>query len=139
MRKTIQLFAAIALLALPVRSQTGVERFNGKWQTTVSCEPSRGALGFSYRFISEIKDGQFRGLHGTEDHPGYLFVDGTVLADGTAKLYAKGQTNGKEFVPGRDTAPGTEFGYHVNAHFDENKGTGTRVEGRACSYEFERK
>ncbi|MGO9339368.1 MAG: hypothetical protein ACLPY1_17870 [Terracidiphilus sp.] len=133
-------FVAIVLLILvPGVSQAGVERFNGKWQTTVSCEPSRGALGFSYRFISEVKDGKLKGLHGTEDRPGYLYVEGVIEDDGAAKLYAKGQTNGKEFVPGRDTPPGTEFGYHVNAHFDEHKGTGSRVEGRACSYEFERK
>lgn len=139
MRKSIGIVANLMLAVLPGLSQAGAERFNGKWQTTVSCEPSRGALGFSYRFMSEVKDGKLTGLHGIEDHPGYLYVEGVIQDDGSAKLYAKGQTNGKEFVPGRDTAPGTEFGYHINAHFDDNKGTGTRVEGRACSYEFERK
>jgi hypothetical protein len=138
-RNSARLVAIFMLLALPGLSQAGVERFNGKWQTTVSCEPSRGALGFSYRFISEVKDGKLTGLHGTEDRPGYLFVEGDIADDGSAKLYAKGQTNGKEFVPGRDTPAGTEYGYHVNAHFEDRKGTGTRVEGRACTYEFERK
>jgi hypothetical protein len=139
MRKSARLAAIFLLVLLPGVLQAGVERFNGKWETTVSCEPSRGALGFSYRFIGEVKDGQYHGLHGTEDHPGYLYVEGTLYDDGTAKLYAKGMTNSKEFVPGRDTPAGTEFGYHVNAQFNERKGTGTRVEGRPCSYEFERK
>jgi hypothetical protein len=139
MRNSIRIVAILMVAVLSSVAQAGVERFNGKWQTTVSCEPSRGALGFSFRFMSEVKDGKLTGLHGTEDRPGYLFLEGEIQDDGSAKLYAKGQTNGKEFVPGRDTPPGTEFGYHVNAHFDERKGTGTRVEGRACSYEFERK
>jgi hypothetical protein len=139
MRTSARLVTILMLVLLPGVSQAGVERFDGEWQTTVSCEASRGALSFSYRFMSEVKDGKLKGLHGTENRPGYLFVEGVIEDDGSAKLYAKGQTNGKEFVPGRDTPPGTEYGYHVNAHFDEHKGTGTRVEGRECSYEFERK
>ena len=139
MRISARFVAILLLVLLPGGLQAGVERFNGKWQTTVSCEASRGALGFSYRFMSEVKDGKLQGLNGTEDRPGYLFVEGTIEEDGSAKLYAKGQTNSKEFVPGRDTPAGTEYGYHVNAQFSERKGSGTRVEGRACSYEFERK
>jgi hypothetical protein len=119
--------------------QSGVQRFDGKWQTTVSCEPLRGALGFSYRFQAEVKGGSYRGLHGVEGDPGYLLVEGTIDADGVAALYAKGKTNGKEYTPGRDVATGTEYGYHVNAKFDGKSGTGNRVEGRVCTYEFERK
>jgi hypothetical protein len=139
MRKTARLLAAMAALLLPAASLQGGERFDGKWQTTVSCEPSRGALGFSYRFVSEVKDGNLRGLHGTDGQPGYLLVEGVIGDDGSARLYATGKTNSKEFVPGRDTPPGTEFGYHIKAQFNDRDGTGTRVEGRACSYEFERK
>ena len=139
LRISARIVAILLLVLLPGVSQAGAERFDGKWQTTVSCEPSRGALGFSYRFMSEGKGGKLSGLHGTEDRPGYLFVDGVIEDDGSAKLYAKGQTNSREFVPGKETPPGTEYGYHVNAHFDDRKGTGRRVEGRACSYEFERK
>jgi hypothetical protein len=138
MRNSARLLVFLLLALLPGISLAGVERFDGKWQTTLSCEPSRGALGFSYRFTSEIKNGKLQGLHGTQDHPGYLFVEGTIADDGSAKLYAKGMTNSKEFVPERDTPPGTEFGYHVNAQFNDRTGTGTRVEGRPCSYEFER-
>jgi hypothetical protein len=138
MRNPARLTVLVLLVMLPGVSLAGVERFNGKWQTTVSCEPSRGALGFSYRFTSEISDGKFQGLHGTQDRPGYLFVEGTIADDGSAKLYAKGMTNSKEFVPGRDTPPGTDYGYHVNAQFNDRTGAGRRVEGRPCSYEFER-
>jgi len=63
MRRSAPLLTAVALLVLPVslipQDQADhadrdhferTVRFDGKWQTTVSCEPSRGALGFSYRF-----------------------------------------------------------------------------------------
>jgi hypothetical protein len=144
MRKAGLCLAAIAVLLVPfdrgkAQDHPAAQHFDGKWQTTLSCEPSRGALGFSYRFDSEVKDGHFRGLHGTEGRPSSLLVEGDIAPDGSATLYAQGKTGGKEFVPGRDTQPGTDFGYHVKAHFDDRKGTGTRVEGRACSYEFERK
>ena len=63
----------------PWRSRTFAHtvRFDGKWQTTVSCEPSRGALGFSYQFISEVKDGKFHGLRGKEGEPSSLLIEGT--------------------------------------------------------------
>ncbi|MFY9854969.1 MAG: hypothetical protein WAK26_13925 [Terracidiphilus sp.] len=131
-----RLFAILALLLLPCSLRAGSGRFDGAWVTTVSCDPIRGALGFSYRFPSEVKDSNFRGLHGTEGKPGFLLVEGKIADDGSAELYAKGQTGSKEYVPGRDTPPGTEYGYHITAQFSETKGTGTRVEGRSCTLEF---
>jgi hypothetical protein len=140
MRRLTRLLTITILLLLPGVSIAGARfaRFDGKWQTTVSCDASRGALGFSYRFISVVKNGSFHGLRGTENEPGYLLVDGTIDEDGVGKLYAQGKTGSKEFVPGVDTPRGTDFGYHVNANFDERHGTGVRVEGRHCSYEFEK-
>jgi len=149
MRRSAPLLAVLALLVLPAssmpqdqsdhgdrgRSEPTV-RFDGKWQTTVSCEPSRGALGFSYQFMSEVKDGKFHGLRGKEGEPSSLLIEGTVRGDGSGELYAAGKTGSKEFVPGTDTPRGTDFGYHIRAHFDERHGTGTRVEGRACTLEF---
>lgn len=136
MRRSASLLTVIALLFVPGHS-IAAERFDGKWQTIVSCEPSRGALGFSYRFLSEVKDSKFRGLHGTEGESGFLLIEGDIAEDGTARLYATGKTGSKEYVPGTDTPRGTEYGYHINAQFKERTGTGTRVEGRPCSFEFE--
>jgi hypothetical protein len=149
MRRSAPLLAAIVFLVLPAPSIPQDQsdhadrghfertvRFDGKWQTTVSCEPSRGALGFSYRFISEVKDGKFHGLRGKEGEPSSLLIDGSIRDDGTGDLYAAGKTGSKEFVPGTDTPRGTDFGYNIRAHFDERHGTGTRVEGRPCTLEF---
>jgi hypothetical protein len=139
MRIFARLFAILVLVLLPGVSVAGPVHFDGPWQTTVSCEPSRGALGFSYRFLGEVKGGNFHGLHGAENQPGYLMVDGAISDDGSANLYATGKTGAKEYVPGRETAPGTEYGYHIKAQFNDRSGTGTRVEGRPCTFEFERK
>jgi hypothetical protein len=130
-------YLLLALLVSPCVSLAG-ENFDGKWLTTVSCEASRDALGYSYRFVSEVKDGKFRGLRGTEGRPSSLLIEGKIDPDGTAKLYATGRTGSKEFVPGRDTPRGTEYNYNIDAHFKGATGTGTRVEGRPCSFRFEK-
>ena len=133
------LLAAAALIATTAPAAVfAAGPFDGHWQTTVSCAAAGGALGFSYRFDSEIKDGAFRGLHGVLNQPGYLLITGSVAPDGTGKLFAAGQTGSKEFVPGRDTPRGTEYGYNIDARFQASSGTGTRIEGRPCSLQFEK-
>jgi hypothetical protein len=131
-------FLAIVAVAALTRISIAADRFDGKWLTTVSCASARDALGYSYRFTSEVRDSKLRGLHGTEGQPSSLLIEGKIEADGTGKLYATGRTGSKEYVPGRDTPRGTEYGYAVDAHFNDKTGTGTRVEGRACSFQFER-
>ena len=138
MRRHTGLFTAIALMVLPGLALADGP-FDGKWLTTVSCQGARDALGYSFRFVSEVKNGNFRGLHGTEGKPSSLLIEGTVGADGTGKLYATGRTGSKEYVPGRDTPRGTEYSYSIEAHFKDATGTGTRLEGRPCSLQFEKK
>jgi len=137
MRSATGVLTAIALMVLPAVSPSE-ESFDGKWLTTVSCEGARDALGYSFRFVSEVKNGNFRGLHGTEGKPSSLLIEGTVGADGSGRLYATGRTGSKEYVPGRDTPRGTEYSYSIDAHFKGTKGTGTRIEGRPCSFQFEK-
>lgn len=137
MRYLTRLFPVCALLFMPgVSLAAGTQRFDGTWQTTVSCAPARDALGYSFRFISTVKDGVLHGLHGTAGQASSLQIDGRIEADGTGKLYAKGFIGSKEFVPGRDSPRGTEYGYDIDARFEGPTGTGTRVEGRPCSYQF---
>ena len=133
----IGVLAVLSVLILPLVSRAG-ESFDGKWLTTVSCENARDALGYSFRFVSEVKDGKLRGLHGTEGQPSSLLIEGKIDADGAAKLYATGRTGSKEYVPGRDTPRGTEYSYSIEAQFKGAKGTGTRIEGRPCSFQFEK-
>ena len=109
MRHARNILSVLVLMLLPNASYASdTQRFDGKWLTTVSCPNFRDALGFSFQFMSIVKDGVFHGLHGTEGEPGSLQIDGTIPPDGKASLYAKGRTGSKEYVPGRDTPKGTE-------------------------------
>ncbi len=137
MRLVIGLLMAVGIAAAPGFSEAG-DRFDGQWLTTVSCSAARDALGYSFRFVSDIKNGKFRGLHGTEGEPSSLLIDGKVGDDGKGNLYATGRTGSKEYVPGRDTPRGTEYSYSIEAHFKGDSGTGTRIEGRPCSFTFEK-
>ena len=135
------LLIALSLMLLPsIASAAEVNHFDGMWQTTVSCAAARDALGYSFRFVSTVKDGVgvFHGVHGTAGEPGSLQIDGKIGADGAAKLYANGRTGSKEYVPGRDTPRGTEYGYNIDAKFEGTTGTGTRIEGRPCTLQFEK-
>jgi hypothetical protein len=137
-RSAALVLAALTAVVVP-RVSAAEQPFDGKWLTTVSCENARDALGYSFRFVSEVKDGNFRGLHGTEGEPSSLLIEGKIDAEGTGKLYATGRTGSKEYVPGRDTPRGTEYSYSIEAHFRGATGTGTRIEGRPCSFQFEKK
>lgn len=137
MRYLRRFLPALSLLPLAsVLLASDAQKFDGKWQTTVSCANYRGGLGFSYQFDSTVKDGAFHGIHGTEGQPGSLIIDGTIQPDGKASLYAKGRTGSPQYVPGNDTPRGTEYGYNIDAHFEGSAGTGTRVEGRPCTLKF---
>jgi hypothetical protein len=139
MRCATGILAVLALVPLPgVSSAADTQVFDGPWQTTVSCSAARDALGYSFRFLSSVKNGMLHGVYGAVGQPSSLQIDGTVGRDGTAKLYAMGRTGSKEFVPGRDTPRGTEYGYNIDAHFSGSTGTGTRVEGRPCTLQFEK-
>jgi hypothetical protein len=129
---------SVVVLLHPAVAAAETPRFDGSWQTTISCAAARGALGYSFRFVSTVKDGVFHGVHGTIGQPSSLQLDGKIGADGAATLYAAGRTGSKEFVPGTDTPRGTEYNYTIDAHFQGTTGTGTRIEGRPCALRFEK-
>ena len=59
MRHLTGLFSVRALLFLPgVSLAAGPQRFDGMWQTTVSCATAWDALGYFFRCISTVKDGR---------------------------------------------------------------------------------
>lgn len=136
MRHAIKILPVFLLLLLALASADDKQKFDGNWQTTLSCPNFRDALGYSYQFVSSVKDGVIHGVHGTEGQPTSLVLDGKISPDGKASLYAKGRTGSKEYVPGRDTPKGTEYGYNINAQFEDTNGTGSRVEGRPCTLKF---
>lgn len=130
------------ILALVITFTPGIVladvRFDGMWQTTVSCEASRSALGYSYRFISTVKNGVIHGIRGTAGQPGVFEINGKIPDSGNTTLYGNGIVASKEFVPGLETPRGSPFGYHITTHFDATTGKGIRVEGRPCTLDFEK-
>jgi hypothetical protein len=130
---------AVALATFAVlRAAPFASRFDGTWDTVLSCENAAGALGYSFKFPSIVKDGVLHGDKGTKGKPGWLQLDGKIQSDGAADIYADGLVGAPEAAVGRRPA-GTQYGYHIDAKFSEESGTGKRVEGRACSVTFSRK
>jgi hypothetical protein len=136
-------FALLALtIALaPSASVSAAEpdrHFDGTWDTVLSCENTAGAQGYSFKFPSVVKDGVLHGEKGTKGKPGWLQLDGKILTDGSAKIYAEGLVGAADAAVGHRPA-GTQYGYHIEAKFSEDSGNGKRVEGRACTVAFEKK
>ena len=111
--------------------------FDGTWDTVLSCENASGAMGYSFKFVSVVKDAVLHGEKGDKGKPGWLQLDGKIASDGSADLYADGLVGAKEFAVGRRPA-GTRYGYHIDAKFSGDSGAGKRVEGRPCSVTFTR-
>lgn len=112
-------------------------RFDGLWQTTLSCTNANGALGYSFRFPSIVKKGVLHGEKGTAREPGWLQIDGSLARDGTADLYVEGLVGAAPFAVGQRPA-GTPYGYHVEARFSAESAEGHRVEGRPCTIAWTR-
>jgi len=128
----------ISILVIGLYAANGADdtkRFDGTWDTTVSCTNTEGALGYSYQFPSTVKEGVLHGEKGKKGKPGWLVLDGTILPDGTMKLYAKGLVGAQEVAVGHRPA-GSPFGYHIEGKFTEKEGNGKRVEGRPCDVTF---
>ncbi len=134
-RRRLLLTLCMALVPLSASRAADKGPFDGTWDTTVSCGNAQGAVGYSYRFSSVVKEGQLHGERGTKGQPGWLQLDGKIQPDGTAKFYANGLVGASEAAVGHRPA-GSDFGYHVDAKFSGESGTGKRVEGRPCDVTF---
>jgi hypothetical protein len=128
----------LATLSLVSLSAADEHPFDGTWETTVSCENAAGALGYSYRFDSVVKNDVLHGEKGDKGKPGWFQLDGKIAPDGTARFYADGLVGAAETAVGHLRA-GTQYNYHVDANFSGASGTGKRVEGRPCTVEFKKK
>ena len=126
---------AVATPPEPTQATTGATRFDGSWLTTLSCPAGAGALGFSNRFIAQVKDGVYHGGYGTPGQPGSLMLDGEIHPDGKAEMYATGLVGASPYAVG-NPAKGSKYGYHVTGRFEGSKGNGSRVEGRLCNFVF---
>src|SRR5580658_2919575 len=112
-------------------------QFDGAWDTILSCTNSNGALGYSFEFVSTVKDGVLHGEKGDKGKPGWLQLDGEILQHGAANLYVQGLVGAAPYAVGQRPA-GTAYGYHLDSKFSGTSGKGTRVEGRPCTATFTR-
>ncbi len=110
-------------------------RFDGAWDTILSCVNSNGALGYSFEFVSTVKGGVLHGEKGEPGKAGWLTLDGSILDDGSANLYVKGLVGAAPYAVGQRPA-GSAYGYHLDSKFTGSSGQGTRVEGRPCNATF---
>jgi hypothetical protein len=101
----------------------------------LSCANADGALGYSFRFPSTVKNGLLHGEKGTAHEAGWLQIDGSLRPDGTADLYVEGLVGAAPFAVGQRPA-GTPYGYHVEARFSLDRAEGHRVEGRPCTVQW---
>lgn len=133
---------ACAIALLPATS-IAAEKFDGKWLTTQNC-PAEGKMDALIRQIPSVIDGNvIKGDKGTPDEPGYEAITGHIGEDGNAKLDVNGILANRANAHGIFAHKGADYHYTVKAHFDGDKGTGTRdtglgIESRPCNFTFER-
>lgn len=134
----IRLLITVLLATSAGRAADPVRKYDGTWDTVLSCPNANGALGFSYHFDSTVRDGLLHGEKGDKGQPGWFQLDGRIPDDGAASLYAEGLVGAAPFAVGQ-RPKGTQYGFHVASMFTDKSGTGSRVEGRPCSVTFTRK
>jgi hypothetical protein len=135
----------VALGMLPIvlcaassaRAEAAKGRFDGTWDTVLSCPNSNGALGYSFEFPAVVKHDVLHAEKGNKGEPGWLQIDGSIDADGSANLYASGLVGAAPFAVGQRPA-GTQYGYHIDSKFGDTTGEGHRVEGRPCTVTFKK-
>jgi hypothetical protein len=137
--RAVVVLTLCALSGMSGMSAQGDEKaktqFDGVWQTTLSCSNSNGALGYSFRFPSTIKNGVLHGEKGAPHEAGWLQIDGSLGSDGATDLYVEGLVGASAAAVGQRPA-GTQYGYHVSARFTADRAEGHRVEGRPCTVLF---
>ena len=131
----VAMFAMVGLVQTP--GQEDRRRFDGAWDTVLSCPNDAGAMGYAFRFSSVVRDGELHGDKGTKGQAGWLEINGKIAPDGVSHLLANGLVGASEYAVGKRPA-GTEYAYKIDAVFGVDEGKGQRVEGRPCEVTFRR-
>ena len=136
-------FLSAIFLATLVAFGQNAGRFDGAWNTTVTCDPKGGALGYTLHFVSTVSGSVLHGERGTKGQPAYLAIDGKIGNDGNAKLNASGNTASAAYTHGPIKTTGEEYSYEVKSQFTDTEGKGERstgmgIVGRPCHWKFEK-
>lgn len=145
MRRAAPLLASIvgllALAAPAMAADAPGSAFDGLYNVTLTCPPHNeedDAKGYVHYFPAEIRQGEFRGTHGTEGQPSWHLLTGTVPADGAATLKLDGIVSNAAYAINGATR-GKPYSYRVRARFDANGGSGERVGKRKCDFVFKKR
>lgn len=136
-----RLFLLAIFFATLFASGQNAGRFDGTWNTTVTCDPKGGTLGYTLHFVSTIADDVLHGERGTRGQPAFLAIDGKIGKGGNAKLTANGNTGSSAYTHGPFKSTGEEYSYEVKAQFTDKEGKGERstglgIVGRPCHWTF---
>jgi hypothetical protein len=142
MTKPACLLVGITMLVLPAAS-IAADRFDGSWQTKITCPAKGNTEGFTWNMESTIQNSNLRAERGTAGEPGYFLLEGKVNSDGSAKLTGSGIVKDRKYAKGVFVRKGSEYTWDVKAQFKDADGTGLRNEGlgivgRPCTFEFVR-
>ncbi len=96
-------------------------RFDGNWQTKMTCPPKGNTEGYTWQFPAVIQNNNFHGEHGTAGQPGYLLIEGTIADDGNAKLTANGIIASREYARGVFAHQGESYSYDIKAQFKDRR------------------
>ncbi|MGI9027125.1 MAG: hypothetical protein ACR2GP_16430 [Burkholderiaceae bacterium] len=116
-------------------------RFDGDWTVSIDCPSNTeesGAKGYRFQFPAVVKDGVLAASVGMEGWSASLRIEGPIRSDGSAELRARGRTGNPEYAA-KQPLSGTPYSYRIKAQFDDDKGTGSRIETRVCNFVFARK
>jgi hypothetical protein len=130
----IAVVSVVAMMVGLTAAQAGP--FDGAWSTTLNCpKAADGALGYSFKFVSHIKDGALHGQYGTSGQPASLTIDGKVADDGSVSINADGITGDPNHAV-KHVQSGSPYHYTASGRFDGRRGTAHRAAPRVCDYSF---
>ena len=122
-------------------SEGATTRFDGAWTVAMSCPTNTeksAARGYKREFPAQVKDGQLSGEIGAAEAPGWLRIEGRIGADGAARLDARGRTGDPDYAVNQPP-PSSPYSFHIEARFEGARGSGRRLEQRACDFAFTRR
>jgi uncharacterized caspase-like protein len=112
---------------VPAITTSEVRRFDGIWAVDIACKQVAAADAVNRQIFAMIKDGLVRGQVGQPDSPGWLTYDGTIDADGTILVFAKG-------ISARSSRPpSSKFSYIMSGRLEGARGTASRDDRPDCN------
>lgn len=137
------LLFAVFFMTLMAGGQSAAGKFDGTWNTIVTCDPVGGTQGYTWKFASTVTGNVLHGERGTAGQPAYLAIDGKIGSNGNAKLTASGVTASSQYTHAPIKSEGNDYSYEVKSQFTESEGKGERsvglgIAGRPCHYTFEK-